>query len=151
MCRAPQWLLSVSVVFLLAGCSTSLRLSQDLRAPYVKDLRAEYLAANPNTPYRTNVSRGEVVKGMDTMGVLAAWGHPEKRVRDGRDDERWLYVDKDDDSGDQVEYTLLFHSGVLNHWDIRREVGGMRPIQANPPEAPQPETDTPKGKPIPPR
>ncbi len=149
MCRAPQRLLSVSVVFLLAGCSTSLRLSPNVHPAYLDGLRADYMAANPNAPYRTQVSNGEVVKGMETIDVLAAWGHPERRVREGGDSEVWTYVDKDDASGDQVAYTLLFKKGILNDWDIMRDVAGMTAIRSNPPDAPQPPEETQQGKPVP--
>jgi hypothetical protein len=89
------------------------------------DLRAEYLAMNPDSPYRDNVVRGEIVKGMDAFGVLASWGSPERRAREENAAERWVYVDADQDSGDSIEYALQFRDGTLNGWKtLRRSAGG---------------------------
>jgi hypothetical protein len=148
MRRAPQWLLPVSAVFLLAGCSSTLRLSNENRPAYLAELRAQYLASNPAAPYRTHVSRGEVVKGMDTIGVLASWGHPERRVREGMDAEHWLYIDEDKDSGDRISYALVFHRGILDEWSMSRENSGMRAVQTSPAAKTTP-AEKPKGKPVP--
>jgi hypothetical protein len=148
MRRAPLWLLPVSVVFLLVGCSSTLRLSQENRPAYLAELRAQYLASNPRAPYRAQVTRGEIVKGMDTIGVLAAWGHPERRVREGMDAEHWLYVDQDKDSGDRISYALVFHKGILDEWSMSRENTGMRAVQKSPTATPIP-AEKPKGKPVP--
>ncbi len=149
MRRAPQWLLSVSVVFLLVSCSSTLRLSNENRPAYLNELRAQYLASNPTGPYCDYVAKGEVVKGMDTIGVLASWGHPGRRVRDEMDTEHWYYVDKDQDSGDQIAYTLVFHKGVLDEWSMDREVTGMKPIRSTPTTTSTPPVEAPKGKPVP--
>lgn len=150
MCRAPQALLSVSVVFLLAGCSTNLQLTPRVHPAYIDDLRAEYLRTKPQSPYRTEVTKGEVVKGMDPVAVLAAWGHPERRVRTGPN-EKWTYLDKDDNSGDEMQYTLMFRQGVLNDWEIMRHIAGITAIRSTMPDAPQPPEESRRGKSVPPR
>ena len=76
---------------------------------------------NPDTPYRGNVERGEIVKGMDPFGVLASWGSPERRARDQDAAERWVYIDTDENSGDAIEYALSFRGGVLDSWSMLRQ------------------------------
>ena len=148
MRRTPLWLLSVSVFFLFAACATTLQLSPDSRPAYLSDLRAEYLAENPNGAYSDHVRSGQVVKGMDRFGVLASWGYPEKRARQGMVQETWTYVDKDESSGDTVEYVLDFRDGVLQEWQSTRMVTGMTPIRDNPLPPPVTATET-GGKPVP--
>jgi hypothetical protein len=60
-----------------------------------------------------------VVTGMGRFDVLASWGHPEARVRDNTDQEKWTYLDVDADSGDAVVYDLTFQDGVLERWSSR--------------------------------
>lgn len=149
MRRAPQWLVSVSAVFLLTSCATMLQLSQEKRPAYLSELRAEYLAENPNGTYSDRVSRGEVVKGMDRFGVLASWGYPEKRMRSGMMHETWTYVDADESSGDTIEYVLAFHDGVLQEWHSTRLTTGMTPVVRDaPPTQPATKSDT-VGKTVP--
>jgi hypothetical protein len=81
------------------------------------DLRAEYFSANPDTPYRDDVNRGTVVPGMDMYGVLASWGRPVRRIREGTEEE-WTYYEVDP-SGDALEFNLEFKDGVLDGWDTR--------------------------------
>ena len=150
MCRAPLWLLSVSAVFLLSACATTLQLSQEKRPAYLSELRAEYLAENPNGTFSDRVSRGEVVKGMDRFGVLASWGYPEKRTRAGMVHETWTYVDADESSGDTVEYVLAFSDGVLQEWHATRLTTGMTPVvRDSPPALPVTTTEPTSGKTVP--
>ena len=127
MCRAPQRLLSVSGVLLLcsACASSSLRRTQVVE-PDLVNLRSEYLAQNPDSPFRERVSRGEIIKGMDLYGVLAAWGPPQHRSQDGDEFQRWLYVDLDDAMNQQVGYALEFEDGRLKSWDIHRSGIGLK-------------------------
>jgi len=119
MCRSLPWRWPVLLLLVApTGCSSTLQLLAD-PPPYVTDLRAEYFSANPASPYRVNVSRGEVVPGMDMFGVLAAWGHPERRTREDPVVEEWVYMDLDQESGDILEYDLTFKGGVLNSWSSR--------------------------------
>jgi hypothetical protein len=145
MRRTPQWLLSVSAVFLLSGCATTLQLNQEKRPAYLSELRTQYLSENPNSPYMTQVNSGQVVKGMDRFGVLASWGYPEKRTRAGMAYETWIYVDVDESSGNGVEYTLAFRDGVLEDWNSTRLNSGVTPVAAKAPPPDQPPTTTEMG------
>ena len=120
MCRSLPGRWSVPLLLLLsAGCASStLQLLQD-PPPYVTDLRSEYFTANPDSPYRNDVTDGTVVPGMGRFDVLAAWGHPVRRVRDGHGLEEWTYFDVDLASGDALEYNLRFNDGVLERWNTR--------------------------------
>jgi hypothetical protein len=147
MRRIPLWLLSVSVLLLLVGCSTTLKLNHAKRPAYLSELRAEYLAENPNGPYSERVYHGEVVKGMDLYGVLASWGYPERRTHDSAIQETWTYVDGDELSGDSVEYVLGFREGVLHEWYSTMLSTGMVPVSQLP--TPPPLTAEPTGKSVP--
>lgn len=149
MRRIPLWLLPVSAVFLVAACATTLRLSQEKRPAYLSELRAQYVAEFPNSEYLEQVNAGQVVKGMDRFGVLASWGYPEKRVRDGTMSEAWTYVDMDESSGDTIEYTLAFLDGVLKDWQTARLTTGMTPIKNDVPPPMPPVNTEPSGKPVP--
>lgn len=121
MCRSLPGRWSVPFLLLLsAGCaSSSLQLLHE-PPPYLSDLRSEYYTANPDSPFRNDVTRGSVVMGMGRFDVLASWGHPDSRVRDNLDLEEWTYLDMDADSGDALEYNLLFQNGVLQKWTTRQ-------------------------------
>ena len=121
MCRSLPWRWSVLLLLVVpTGCASTLQLQLVAEPPpYLNELRAEYLSANPSSPYRANVSRGEVVPGMDMFGVLASWGHPERRSRANPTVEEWVYMDLDQGSGDIVEYNLSFYAGILDSWDSR--------------------------------
>lgn len=150
MCRAPQRLLSVSGVLLLciAACASSgLRRTQVVE-PDLVNLRSEYLAQNPESPFREQVSRGEIVKGMDLYGVLAAWGPPQHRSRDGDEFQRWLYVDLDDAMNQQVGYALEFEDGRLKSWDVHRSSIGLKTRDFTE-QPPPPTPETIRGKPVP--
>jgi len=149
MRRTPLWLLSVSAVFLLSGCATTLQLSHEKRPAYLSELRAQYLSENPNSPYTDEVSKGHVVKGMDRFGVLAAWGYPEKRMREGMVQETWTYLDLDEDSGNSVEYALDFQNGVLAQWHSTRFTPGMVPVGTQTPAAEPPTMTDVTGKTVP--
>ncbi len=150
MRRAPQWLLPVSGVLLVliaaCGASTLRRSSVDLTD--LASLRSEYIARHPGGPYCEKVSKGEIVKGMDVFGVIAAWGLPQERVPDGTKFERWLYVDLDQMSNEQVGYELEFEKGVLKDWDVQRAGVGLKSRDTIDPTAP-PKQEPPHGKPVP--
>lgn len=149
MRRAPQWLLPVPILAVVA-CATTLCLQSQPRPAYLTFLRAEYMSSNPQGPYRESVSRGEVVKGMDVFSVLAAWGHPQRRLRQGTANEWWFYVDADPDSKDSVEYSLAFRDGVLSSWESHRFTSGGIAVQNGEPEPiPLPAPTVPKGKTVP--
>ena len=120
MCRTLPGRWSVPLLLLLCtGCaSSSLQLLQE-PPPYISDIRAEYFNANPDSPYRNDVTVATVVPGMGRFDVLASWGIPSRRVRDGMGIEQWTYYDVDSDSGDAIEYSLMFKNGVLDRWSSR--------------------------------
>ena len=120
MCRSLPGRWSVPFLLLLtAGCaSSSLQLLQE-PPPYLSDLRSEYFTFNRDSPFRNDVTQGTVVSGMGRYDVLASWGHPESRVRDSVDQEKWTYYDVDAESGDAMRYDLLFSDGVLARWTTR--------------------------------
>jgi hypothetical protein len=116
--------------------------------PELVNLRSEYLAQHPDSPFRERVTRGEIVKGMDLYGVLAAWGPPQHRSRDGDAFQRWLYVDLDDAMNQQVGYALEFEDGRLKSWDVHRSSIGLKTRDfSNAPPPPVPVEPT--GKPLP--
>ena len=149
MRRAPIWLLSVSSAFLfLLGCGAStLRLSQSDFTD-LAEVRSEYLARNPDSPFSSQVAQGAIVRGMDTFAVTASWGLPQRRVNDGLDFERWLYVDVDNVSSESVGYALVFEKGVLKTWDVQRPGIGLKTREAVDTTA-MPRTEAPQGKPVP--
>jgi hypothetical protein len=151
MCRTPLGRLSVTLLLLLAmGCAaSSLQLTRGASEPYVADLRAEYLRSRPDSPYCTQVSRGEVVAGMDMFGVLAAWGHPVRRARENRDFEQWVYLDVDEDSGDAVEYSLAFVEGILDGWKTRVHKSGGLAYRWDEKTTPPTKSEPPGGKQVP--
>jgi len=152
MRRAPIWLLSVSGAFLLllliaaCGASTLRRSQSDFSN--LAEVRTEYLARHPDSPFHEQVARGEIVRGMDTFAVTASWGLPGRRVNDGFDFERWLYVDVDDVAIEAVGYALVFERGVLKTWDVQRPGIGLKTREATDAIA-VPRTETPRGKPVP--
>jgi hypothetical protein len=152
MRRAPQWLLPVSSVLpiVMAACGTSHLSRSPVEEPDLVNVRTEYLTRHPDSPYRDYVSRGKIVKGMDTFGVLASWGLPTSRAQYGMDGERWLYVDVDDVSNEPIGYALAFRKGVLKSWDMHRASGsGLKVRESSAPSDAPKDTDTQKGKPVP--
>jgi len=147
MRRAPQWLLPVSGVLLIqiAACGASTLRRSQVDLTDLAPLRSEYIHRNPDSPYCDKVSSGEIVKGMDVFGVIASWGLPEKRSPDGSDFERWLYVDLDDMSNEQVGYELEFEKGVLKSWDVQRAGIGLKTRETADATGPPPPIN-PKGK-----
>ncbi len=150
MRRAPQWLLPVSGVLLLviAACGASTLRRSEPDFSDLADLRSEYIARHPEGPYCENVIRGEIVKGMDVFGVIASWGLPERRVQDGVDFERWLYVDLDDTAAQTVGYALEFERGVLKSWDVQRAGIGLKTRDQSDMST-FPPAPVPQGKPVP--
>jgi hypothetical protein len=102
------------------SCSHNPRKISGTESDYLLQLRQEYLAANPDGAYNEYIKRGEVVKGMDLLEVLAAWGHPERRTKESSLTEHWIYREVDEDSKDWVLYTFTFRRNVLAEWDLMR-------------------------------
>jgi hypothetical protein len=114
----------------------------------VAQLRSEYNLRNPDSPYRENVSRGEVVCGMDMFGVLASWGLPQGRKQDGVDGERWVYIDVDEVTNRQIGYAVVFRSGLVKSWNTYREKSAVQNLYSQTDTAPPPPPPN-SGKPIP--
>ena len=121
MCRSLPGRWPVPFVLLLvAGCtSSSLQLLHE-PPPYLPELRSEYFTSNPDSPYRDDVSKGSIVNGMGRFEVLASWGHPVTRVSESTAEETWTYFDVDSESGDALQYGLLFKDGQLARWSTRQ-------------------------------
>jgi len=128
--RPSRWLLSVPLVVSL-GCAPSLRQLESTTPADLTDLRAQYIQVHPDSPYLTHVLSGEVVKGMDYLGVIAAWGRPETRTSDGLGRELWFYVDADEDSGNSSEFELVFFDGTLARWTSRAQSGGSVAVRSS--------------------
>lgn len=129
MYRTPPHVLPVIVLLslLLIGCSSQLP-SMDTSQSYVLELRAEYLAAHPDGEFNEHVEKGEVVKGMDYLAVLASWGHPARR--DVRSDvtEDWVYREVDEETDTWMEFRFTFKRSVLDDWEVARHNGGARTL-----------------------
>jgi hypothetical protein len=97
---------------LVASCSHAPRLAT---APAARDdYRAEYLRNNPDGKFNPHIKKGEVVKGMAGIEVLASWGLPNFR-RSGRAEisEYWIYFSLDDHTKTYTVYELGFKERVL--------------------------------------
>ena len=122
MCRSLPGRWSVPFLLLLSvGCASSTLQLLHEPPPYLSDLRSEYFISNPDSPFRNDVNRGSITAGMGRFDVLASWGHPDRRVRENPEQEEWTYLDVDAESGDLLQYELLFQAGVLSRWDTRVE------------------------------
>ncbi|MBI4720704.1 MAG: hypothetical protein HY770_05710 [Chitinivibrionia bacterium] len=61
----------------ITSCSHCPRSGKDSEA--IQQIRLEYIRSNPEGQYNDHVLKGEVIKGMGFMGVLASWGLPNVR------------------------------------------------------------------------
>jgi hypothetical protein len=116
----PAVFLALATIAPLTSCSPNPRIISGTESDYLLQLRAEYLAANPDGAYNEYIKRGEVVKGMDILEVLASWGHPEVRKKENALTEHWIYREVDEDSKDWVLFTFTFRRTVLAEWDLMR-------------------------------
>lgn len=105
------------------SCSTNLQRVDDRESSYILALRAEYFASNPDGKFNEYIERGEIVKGMDMLEVLASWGYPAARKR-SETTELWTYREVNEDSKDWIEFTFTFRSSVLGDWEVARHYGG---------------------------
>lgn len=122
-------LLVALVVGMATSCAHVPRMTN--QDPERNSIRDEYLRDNPNGAFNQHIVRGEVVKGMSIIDVLAAWGMPEKRMWDGpTNKESWVYASRDEYSHDYLVYELIFENRKLSHWSINRGTvasGGVIP------------------------
>lgn len=128
-----------ALALLVTGCSSNLKRVGPPESDYLIALRAEYFATNPDGPHNEYIERGEVVKGMDFLEVLASWGHPKRRMKTpDTTTERWVYREEDEDSKDWIEYTFTFRGNVLDDWQLERHfaAGGALPLKQTPVQGP---------------
>ncbi len=110
------------VASLFAACATSPPRRDETTA--ILEIREDYLRTHPDGPFNGEISRGEVVSGMDYHDVLASWGMPDARSADSeRREERWTYVLRSDNGVDWVRYDFVFVRQVMVEWEFSREVG----------------------------
>ena len=133
MAVTPRILRALPLLFLVVAfaCSQTPRMSQEDETDYIRMLRDEYFETNPDGQYNEYIARGEVVRGMDFLEVLASWGNPGKREKPGPSVEYWLYEEKDEASQDWIRYKFVFRGNVLDDWELTRHVseGGMGELQ----------------------
>jgi hypothetical protein len=129
MCRTPQILRVLPLVLVLAvvACSQAPRMSQENETDYVRMLREEFFKTHPDGLYNDHIARGEVVRGMDFLEVLASWGNPGSREKPADNVEYWMYTDEDEDSKDVIQYKFIFRKNCLDDWELTRHVaaGGI--------------------------
>jgi hypothetical protein len=132
MCRTPQFLrvLPLLLVLSIIACSQAPRMSQENETDYVRMLREEFFKSHPDGLYNEHIAKGEVVRGMDFLEVLASWGNPGSREIPTVNVEYWMYVDEDEDSTDKVEYKFIFRKNQLDDWELTRFVATGRPVIA---------------------
>ena len=141
---SPHRSASLSVVWLfatlvLASCASRPPV-RDVEES-VRELRSEYLHANPNGEFNRSIERGEVALGMRFEDVVASWGIPDSRERSGDGvRERWSYTVSDDFSRDWVRYDLVFEKKALASWESMRNVSSSHPLTGaqSAPVPPQP-------------
>lgn len=114
--RALPFLFAVLAV----ACSHNPRRGQTDQSEYIRMLREEFFKTHPDGAYNEYIARGEVVRGMDFLEVLASWGNPVKREKPTPNVEYWLYLEEDEDSKDWVQYKFLFKKSVLDDWELAR-------------------------------
>jgi hypothetical protein len=85
-------------------------------------LREEFFETHPNGVYNEFIARGEVVRGMDFLEVLASWGNPTKREKPSPDVEYWVYLEEYEETKDWVQYKFVFRKSLLDNWEVARHV-----------------------------
>ncbi len=123
MYRTPLPILLLPLLLPLLGSCTSNLQKVDKNSSYLLALRAEYFASNPDGEFNDYIERGEIVKGMDFLEVLASWGHPAARSKRSDTTELWTYREINQGTKDWIEYTFTFRSNVLGDWKITRHYG----------------------------
>lgn len=125
MYRIPRILRALPLLILVAvvACSQTPRMSEENETEYVRMLREEFFKTHPDGLYNEFIARGEVVKGMDFLEVLASWGNPNKREKPTENVEYWMYREEDENSLDWVQYKFTFRKNVLEDWELTRHIG----------------------------
>lgn len=115
---------------MLVSCSHSPKTLRDSEA--IRQIRLDYIRNNPDSPYKDYILKGEVVKGMNFMSVLASWGLPNvRRISEGLVYEHWIYYTQDKAAGVWNIYELIFRDQTLVGWKIDKNIagqGGLMPV-----------------------
>ncbi|UCG51264.1 MAG: hypothetical protein JSW58_13870 [Candidatus Latescibacterota bacterium] len=125
-----------SVVLLVLAMMVAVSCSQlprSTKSPEeMANLRSEYLQNHPDGTYNQHIMEGRVVKGMNTLEVLASWGLPNLRRSWKHDNsEYWTYYAKDEHTQRLVSYELVFEERVLHRWVVNTGVSpalGTAPV-----------------------
>lgn len=124
MSVTPRILRALPFLFvaLALACSHNPRRDQTTETDYIRMLREEFFQSNPDGVHNEYIARGEVVRGMDFLEVLASWGNPIKREQPTPDVEYWVYLEEDEESKDWIQYKFVFRKSVLDDWEVARHV-----------------------------
>jgi hypothetical protein len=109
----------------MASCAYAPRVAEE--NDDILSIRDDYIRTHPDGSYNEFILRGEVVKGMKYLEVLASWGYPEARLRvPERKLEYWRYLARDEASRDWLQYTFIFEKDELIEWEMTRHVSKGR-------------------------
>jgi hypothetical protein len=101
-------------------------MNEENETDYIRMLREEFFKTHPDGKYNEYIARGEVVRGMDFLEVLASWGNPMKREKPADTVEYWMYREVDEDTLDWVQYKFVFRMNLLEDWELSRQVATGR-------------------------
>jgi hypothetical protein len=116
-------LIGVAIAF-FGSCTHVPRSSNQTDA--TANIRAQYLHDHPGGKFNDRIIKGELVKGMNVVEVLASWGIPDQRRTTDHNSETWTYTSRDDFSKDFVSYALVFRDQVLTRWLLERTTAAGR-------------------------
>jgi hypothetical protein len=114
--------LPLLLVVIALACSQNPRRDESTESDYIRMLRDEFFKTHPNGIHNEYIARGEVVRGMDFLEVLASWGNPIKREKPSPDVEYWVYLEEEEETKDWVQYKFVFRKSVLDDWEVARHV-----------------------------
>lgn len=123
MCGTRRFFLVLPMLLVVSvlSCSHTPRMSHDQETEYIRMLRQEFFKTNPDGEYNDRIRKGEVVRGMDFLEVLASWGNPDARRKPTENVEHWTYLELDEDSKDSVRYMFIFKKNILFDWELNRQ------------------------------
>jgi hypothetical protein len=125
--------LGLAVAVVLASCAHNPRMQQETQG--ISQLRMEYVQHNPSGMFNDYIMRGEIVKGMGLIEVVAAWGMP-NLIRSWEDSgfEYWTYYALDEHTRQYTRYELIFGTRTLKKWVVTKNVagaGGLPPLEVS--------------------
>jgi hypothetical protein len=95
-------------------------------------LREEFFETHPNGVYNEFIARGEVVRGMDFLEVLASWGNPTKREKPSPDVEYWVYLEEYEETKDWVQYKFVFRTQGQSSTSVLTKGSGASGVGSTP-------------------